>query len=149
LRRGHDGNLYVLDSNNFAVRKLDLQQRVVSTIVGTGQGGYSGDEGDACKATLGHSPSERCGGPWSLSLDEAGNIYIGDTQNHVVWMVKRATNVIRTIAGKPHVTPGLRNSPAETDPLNLNLPKICGMEYWNGRLFVPEWSGDLVVLAKI
>jgi len=64
-------------------------------------------------------------------------------------MVKRATNVIRTIAGKPHVTPGLRNSPAETDPLNLNLPKICGMEYWNGRLFVPEWSGDLVVLAKI
>ena len=149
LRRGPDGNLYVMDSNNFAVRKLDLKQHTVSTIVGTGEGGYSGDGGDACKATLGHNPTERYGGPWSLSLDEAGNIYIGDTQNHVVRMVERATNVIRTIAGKPRVTPGLRNSSAETDPLNLNLPKICGMEYWNGRLFVTEWTGDLAVLAKI
>lgn len=104
---------------------------------------------DARKGTLGHNPKERYGGPWSLSLDEAGNIYIGDTQNHVVRMVERATNTIWTIAGKQNVTPGVRNSPAETDPLNLNLPKICSMDYWNGRLFIPEWDGDLVVLAKI
>jgi hypothetical protein len=148
LRRGPDGNFYVLDSRNFVVRKLDLRQRIVSTIVGSGQGGYSGDGGDARKATLGYNPTEHYGGPWSMSLDEAGNIYIGDTQNHVVRMVERSTNIISTIAGKPHAIPGLRNNLAETNPQNLNFPKICGMEYWNGRLFIPEWSGDLVVLAK-
>jgi len=148
LRRGPDGNFYVLDSKNFAVRKLDLRQRLVSTIVGTGQGGYSGDGGDARKATLGHNPKDRLGVPWSLSLDEAGNIYIGDTQNHVVRMVDRVTNVILTIAGKPDVVPGARNCTTETNPLNLNFPKICSMDYWNGRLFIPEWEGDLMVLRK-
>jgi len=149
LRRGPDGNFYVLDSLNFAVRELDLHQRVVSTIVGTGQAGYSGDGGDARHATLGYNPAERFGGPWSLSLDEAGNIYIGDTQNHVVRMVDRSTHIISTIAGKPAMVPGLRNDPAETNPLNLNFPKICSLDYWNGQLFIPEWEGDLVVLAKL
>jgi hypothetical protein len=148
LRRGPDGNLYVLDSMAFVVKKLDLQQRIVSTIAGTGKPGYSGDGGDARDATLGQNRNEYFGGPWSLSLDEAGNIYIGDTQNHVVRMVERTTNVISTIAGRADVVPGLRNNPTETNPLNLNLPRICGMDYWNGRLFIPEWEGDLAVLRK-
>jgi hypothetical protein len=148
LRRGPDGNIYVLDSMNFVVKKLDLQQRVVSTIVGTGKSGYSGDGDDARRATLGQNMKEYYGGPWSLSLDEEGNIYIGDTQNHVVRMVERSTNTISTIAGNPSAVPGLRNDPAESDPLRLNFPRICSMDYWQGRLFIPEWSGDLVVLAK-
>jgi hypothetical protein len=73
---------------------------------------------------------------------------IGDTQNHVVRMVDRGTNIISTIAGKPDVVAGLRNSPAETNPLNLNFPRICSMDYWNGKLFIPEWEGDLVVLRR-
>jgi len=148
LRRGPDGNFYALDSMNFVVKKLDLQQRIVATIAGTGKPGYSGDGGDARQATLGQNMKEYFGGPWSLSLDEAGNIFIGDTQNHVVRMVERATNIISTIAGKPDVVQGLRNRPTETNPLNLNFPKICSMDYWNGRLFIPEWEGDLVVLRK-
>jgi outer membrane protein assembly factor BamB len=148
LRRGPDGNIYVLDSMNFVVKKLDLQEKMVSTVVGTGKPGYSGDGGDARLATLGQDRQEYFGGPWSLSLDEAGNIFIGDTQNHVVRMVERATNIISTIAGKTQVVPGLRNNPKETDPLNLNLPRICSMDYWDGRLFIPEWDGDLVVLIK-
>ncbi len=148
LRRGPDGNFYILDSLAFVVKELDLQQRIVSTIVGTGKAGYSGDGGDAQHVTLGQNMKEYFGGPWALSLDEAGNIYIGDTQNHVVRMVERTTNIISTIAGRPDVVVGLRNSPTETNPLNLNFPKICSMDYWNGRLFIPEWEGDLVVLRK-
>ncbi len=148
LRRGPDGNIYVLDSMNFAVKKLDLRRRIVSTAAGTGRAGYSGDGDHAGRATLGGNRQEKFGGPWSLSLDEAGTIYIGDTQNHVVRMVDGATRIISTIAGRPQAVPGVRNNPAETDPLNLNLPKICSMDYWNGRLFVPDWSGDLAVLAR-
>jgi hypothetical protein len=148
LRRGPDGNIYVLDSMNFVVKRLDLQKRIVSTVAGTGRAGYSGDGGDARLATLGQDRQEYFGGPWSLSLDEAGNIYIGDTQNHVVRMVEQATNLISTIAGRTDAVPDLRNDPKETDPLKLNLPRICSLDYWDGRLFIPEWDGDLVVLSR-
>ena len=146
LRRGDDGNIYVLDSKNFAVRMIDIINKEVRLIAGTGEGGYTGDGGDALKATFGCNSDED--GPWSLSLDEKGNIFVGDTQNHVVRMIERSTNLIYTIAGNPDIEPGKRNDPEESDPLKLNLPLICSLDYYNGRLFIPEWAGDLIILAK-
>jgi hypothetical protein len=90
----------------------------------------------------------RFDGPFSLSLDEAGNILVGDTYNHVVRVVDRATGTISTIAGKVAAKPGARNDPAETDPLKLNLSKICSMDYYGSCLFIPDWSDDLIVLEK-
>ena len=62
-------------------------------------------------------------------------------------MVERATGIISTIAGKVAAEPGVRNNPAETDPLKLNLPLICSMDY-RRLLFIPDWSDDLIVLEK-
>ena len=146
LRSGPDGNIYVLDSGNFCVRKIDIDSQTVITVAGTGKSGYSGDGGLATEATLGGKPNTEFNGPWSLSIDEQGNIYIGDTQNGVVRMVKGSSGIITTIAGKPNPTLGLRNNPSETDPLHINLPLICSLDYFDGHLFVPEWDGDLIVL---
>ena len=148
LRLGPDGDIYVLDSKNFCVRRIDVRQQTVSLVAGTGKPGYSGDGRSALAATLGSDPSEHFDGPFSLSLDEEGNIFIGDTYNHVVRMVEHATGRISTIAGKHPAEPDRRNDPLETDPLNLNLPKICSMDYYGGCLFVPDWSDDLIVLEK-
>jgi DNA-binding beta-propeller fold protein YncE len=84
LRLGPDGNIYVLDSKNYALRMIDLQNKTVTLVVGTGEPGYTGDGGNPLDATLGSDPNEKFDGPYSLSLDEDGNIYIGDTQNHVL-----------------------------------------------------------------
>ncbi len=148
LRLGPDGNLYVLDSKNFSVRRIDVHQTTVTTIVGTGRPGYSGDGGPALEATLGSQPGEYFDGPLSLSIDEEGNIFIGDTCNHVVRVVEHATQQILTIAGNYQAQPGVRNNPQETDPLKLNLPKVCSMDYYGGCLFVPDWSDDLIILEK-
>ncbi len=149
LRLGPDGNIYVLDSKNFCLRRIDVHQGTVSTIVGTGEPGYSGDGGPADQATLGSDPTARFDGPYSLSLDEQGNAFIGDTYNHVVRMVDHATGRISTIAGRYEVQPNQRNNPLETDPLKLNLPLICSMDYYGGCLFIPDWSDDLIVLEKV
>ncbi len=149
LRLGPDGNIYVLDSKNFAVRKIDISKEVVTTVVGTGEPGYSGDGGDALEATLGGNPEEYFDGPLSLSLDEEGNIFIGDTHNHVLRIVERSTNVISTMAGRKDSQPHVRNNPQEKDPLRLNLPYICSLEYYNKCLFIPEWDGDLIVMEKL
>jgi hypothetical protein len=148
LRLGPDGNIYVLDSKNFCVKKIGIHQRAVSTVAGTGEPGYTGDGGSALKATLGSDPTQYFDGPFSLSIDEEGNIFVGDTYNHVVRMVSYSTQQISTIAGRYQADPDTRANPFETDPLKLNLPKICGMDYYNGCLFIPEWKGDLVVMEK-
>lgn len=45
LRLGPDGNIYVLDSKNYALRIIDLQNKRVTLIVGTGEPGYMETEG--------------------------------------------------------------------------------------------------------
>lgn len=149
LRRGPDGNIYVLDSKNFAVRKIDLENETVSTIVGTGEPGESESGIDALKARFGSNPEEYFDGPMSLSIDEDANIYIGDSFNHVLRMVENKTNIITTIAGRKDATPKEKANPAETDPLNLNIPFISSLEYYDGCLYIPEWDGDLIVLEKV
>jgi hypothetical protein len=129
LRLGADGNLYVLDSKNFAVRKISISDKTVTTICGDGIGGYSGDGLDAKAARLGSCPGEFFDGPWSLSLDENNNIFIGDTQNHVVRMIDGSTNIIQTIV--PNRTCS-----------DLYFEKICSMDYCGGRLFIPDWRQD-------
>ncbi len=152
IRRGPDGNIYVLDSRNFALRLINLKYSVVTTLAGTGKTGYEGDNGPALKAAFGSDPSASFDGPISLSLDEEGNIYVGDRVNHVVRMIRRKTNTITTIAGNHHSTKGKNNKPTEKDPLKLNLPEISSMDYWNRRLFVPTdltpEEGELAILRK-
>jgi len=152
MRRGPDGNIYVLDSRNFAVRSVDLKRRVVNTIAGTGEAGYEGDGGDALRATFGSDPAARFDGPISLSLDEEGNVFVGDRMNHVVREIHRKSGIIKTVAGNHNSVKGIGSDPEEKDPLKLNLPEISSMDYWDGQLFIPTdlspEVGELAVLRR-
>jgi sugar lactone lactonase YvrE len=81
------GNLYVADTDNYAVRKIS--NGVISTIAGNGREGYSGDNGPATSAELG--PSQ------SLAVDTSGNVYIADADDQVIRKV--SNGVITTFAG--------------------------------------------------
>lgn len=152
IRRGPDNRIYVLDSKNFALRVIDLPERRVRTIAGNGKGGYGGDGGPARDATFGSDPQAAFDGPISLSLDESGNVFVGDRHNHVVRMIHRSSGVIETIAGRRAADVNRENDPDESDPFNLNLPEISSMDYWHGRLLVPtdlaSGTGDLAVLRE-
>ena len=152
IRRGPDGNVYVLDSRNYALRVIDLNGRCVRTVAGTGKPGYDGDGGDARSATFGGDPKARFDGPISLSLDEDGSAYVGDRFNHVVRVVDRAGGM-STIAGRYDVSHEQANDLAEREPLRLSLPQISSMDWYGDRLFVPTdltaESGDLVVLQRV
>lgn len=152
VRRGPDGNIYVLDSKNFAVRMIDIRNRRVFTLAGTGKAGYEGDGGNALSATFGSDPNAKFDGPISMSVDEEGNIFVGDRFNHVVRVIQRKTGIIQTIAGDHKSIDENRNDPKQRDPFKLNLPKISSMDYYDGRLFIPtdltDDLGDLIVLRK-
>jgi len=84
-----NGNLYVSDRDNGAVRKI-APNGVVTTAAGTGERGYSGDGGPAKLAKLDQ--------PYGIAFDEAGNMYIADSANNRVRRVDR-NGVITTVAG--------------------------------------------------
>jgi DNA-binding beta-propeller fold protein YncE len=72
--------------------KTDLQAGLIQTVAGTGDSGWSGDGAAACAARLNE--------PKSLTLDAEGNLFIADSENHVVRKIDWKTQYIRTVAGR-------------------------------------------------
>ena len=83
------GNLYIADWSNYRVRKVDTGG-TITTVVGTGAGGFNGDGGPAGSATV--------FGPVALALDGQGNLYIADSGNYRLRKVLEATSSSQTIA---------------------------------------------------
>ena len=73
---------------------------IIETLVGNGEPGYAGDGGPAGAASLNE--------PKGLCVDRQGNLYIADSENHVVRRVDRETGIITTVAG---VGPGGTTTP--------------------------------------
>jgi sugar lactone lactonase YvrE len=83
------GDLFVADSGNHAVRKIDVSGNI-TTVAGNGTRGYSGDGGPAVAAQLNT--------PTAVAIDPKGNLYIADTLNHRIRRVDPSGN-IETVAG--------------------------------------------------
>ena len=87
------GNLYIADTTNHKVRKVDLAGKI-TTIAGTGEPGFSGDGGPAAEGQL-HSPTGvALGRPGTA---RAGAVFIADHGNNRIRMVRNGT--ITTVAG--------------------------------------------------
>jgi streptogramin lyase len=84
-----DGGLYISDAEAHVVRHVD-PSGIITTAAGTGERGYSGDGRPGNEAAL--------NGPTRLRLDDAGNLYICDTENHVIRRLAR-DGIITTFAG--------------------------------------------------
>ncbi len=87
------GSLYLLDA--VTPRVLKLSNGVATTFAGNGTYGFSGDNGPATAAQFGGDPDD--GGPFGLSVDSTGNLYIADTSNGRIRKV--SNGVITTVAG--------------------------------------------------
>jgi len=92
-----EGNLYVTDSNNERVRKIDLED-VITTIAGDGAQGYSGDGGPATDAGLNFVTGPLSGAGQALAVDQAGDVFVADGGDNSVREVD-VGGVIRTVAG--------------------------------------------------
>ena len=88
---GPDKNLYITEVENHRVLKLELRSGTLSTVAGTGKGGYSGDGSLATQADLNE--------PYEVRFDQAGNMYFVEMKNHIIRCVEKKTGIIRTIAG--------------------------------------------------
>ncbi len=114
------GNLVFSESRNYCVRRIDAQTGVITTLVGDGQPGYSGDGGPADRARLNE--------PYSLTVHSNGDIYIVDRLNAAVRKVDGATGIISTVAGTGE--PGYGGDGGPGTLAQLREPNDC---YLDGR----------------
>jgi len=125
------GNLYIADTGNHRIRKVSLGG-IITTIVGTGQQGYSGDGGVATAAQI-NSPN-------SVAVDAAGNIYIADTGNHRVREVT-AGGVIQTLAGTG--TAGFSGDGALGSGAQLSSPSYVAVD-GTGSVYIADTGNQRV-----
>lgn len=81
------GTVYVADTYNHKIRRLDLAERAVSTLAGSGRSGHT--DGPAGTAAFNE--------PAGLALFD-GQIYVADTNNHAIRQVDPATGAVSTFA---------------------------------------------------
>ncbi len=85
-------DIYIADSWNNCIRKIDARTGIVSTFAGTGESGFSGDGGPATEATFTYVMCI------TFSPDESF-LDIADINNHRIRRINMATNIVTTIAG--------------------------------------------------
>jgi sugar lactone lactonase YvrE len=121
--RDSDGNLYFSSLN--CVFKLDTKG-VVTRVAGTGAAGYSGDGGEGANARL--------SSPEGMALDNAGNLYVADTNNN---RIRRITpqGIIATVAGTGVSGYSGEGGPAASAP--LTSPEAVTFD-GAGNLYIAE-----------
>ena len=111
IRFDRSGNMYFTDMPSHVVRRVDAKTKIISTLAGTGEPGFSGDGGPANQAQLRQ--------PHSIAIDPSGAwLYIADIGNHRIRRVDLRTGLIDTFAGTGERKPTLDGASLDGTPLN-------------------------------
>lgn len=84
-------HLYIADTLNHRIRRLDLTTGLITTVVGAGVPGFGGDNGPALTASLNH--------PTALAVAPDGALYIADSGNHRIRRLDPISFTLTTVAG--------------------------------------------------
>jgi sugar lactone lactonase YvrE len=125
------GNLYIAESVSHRVRRV-TPAGIISTVAGTGVGGFSGDGGPATAAQLRN--------PIDVKVDAAGNLYIVDINNNRIRRVSPA-GIITTVAGGDAINYDADNVPATS--IYLQFPEGIALDT-AGNLYIAQTSAKKI-----
>ena len=126
-----DDDLIVADSHNDRIRRVDKPTGVITTVAGSGENGYDGDDKPATEAAL-NTPN-------AVAAAANGDIYIADTLNYRIRMIDHATGLIHTVAGDG--SPGDNQPVGDGGPAtaaHLNMPSDVALDPRTGDLYIAD-----------
>lgn len=127
--------LYVADTNNDAIRRVDLATGAVTTVAGTGQHGYMRGVEHAARATPLNTP-------WDLAFHR-GQLYIAMAGQHQLWRYDPRTARIHRFAGSGYEQ--LEDGPR----LDAGLNQPSGLATDGERLFVADAEASAVRVVDL
>ena len=125
------GNVYIADPELNTVRRVDTTG-TITTVAGTGERGNGGDGGPAVEAQL--------NGPIGVTVDGAGNLYIGDLGNDRICRVD-TTGTITTVAGTGEE--GYSGDGGPSVEAQLNTPRGIAVD-GSGNLFIADYENSRI-----
>jgi uncharacterized protein (TIGR03437 family) len=128
------GAIYVSDTSH---RVLKYANGALTTFAGTGDVGYSGDNGLATKAVLNN--------PVGLAIDAAGNVYIADANEFRIRMVS-TTGIITTVAGSGHV--GYTGDGGSALSAYLNFPNGVTVD-GSGNIYIADTENNVIRMLTL
>ena len=130
------GNVYISDTYNSRVRMVDKATGIISTMVGTGVIGHSGDGGAAISAQIKY--------PYGVAFDSSGNIYIDDEYDHCIRKVDKATGIITNFAGS---TQGYSGDGGPANAAKLNYPSGVAVDS-SGNVYISDTDNYRVRMVE-
>lgn len=116
-------NMYFVEMQNHLVRRVDARDGTISTVAGTPQAGYDGDDGPARAAQFRQ--------PHSIALDDRGFLYVADIGNHRVRRIDVKNGTITSIAGNGERTLPRDGTQSQGQPiLGPRALAITGRNLW-------------------
>ncbi len=129
------GNLYIADTKNNVIRRVDATTGIITTVAGNGQSGYAGDGGLARQAQL--------KAPQGITVDASGNLWIADTGNSAIRKVTAGTGIISTVAGNGAAGFGGDGLLATAATTELNLPAAVAVDA-AGNLYIADTANNRI-----
>ena len=127
------GNLLIADMRNMAIRRVDAQTGIITTVAGTRGRGFNGDNQPATSAQLNF--------PVGIAVDGAGNLLIADQTNARIRRVDAQTGIITTVAGTGVLGFNGDNQPATS--AQLNFPSSIAVD-GTGNLVIADSSNNRI-----
>jgi sugar lactone lactonase YvrE len=125
------GNLFISHRSKNRIRKVD-KDGIITTIAGNGTAGFGGDNGPALKASFNF--------PAGLCLDQTGNLYVADRNNHRVRRID-TSGIVTTVAGVGVPDMGGDGGPAVEAYLNYPSDLVCDGK---GNLYISDRSNNRI-----
>jgi trimeric autotransporter adhesin len=141
------GNLYIEDHDNNLIRRVDTSG-IITTVAGnpatTGQDSpvYSGDGGPATQANLALYGGGVYASYDSITVDAAGNLFIGDSGHHVVREVT-TNGIIHTVAGNNALGAGFAGDGGAATSAQLNWPMGVAVDP-GGDLYIADFYNNRI-----
>ncbi len=126
------GNLYIADSANNRIRKVDTTGKI-TTVAGTGTKGFTGDGGPAVNAEINR--------PFDVAVDQLGDIFIVDSNNNRIREVTPDGN-IRTVAGNSIA--GYTGDGFIATNARVYFPSALAVDNSTGKVYLGDTGNNVI-----